>query len=358
MNQEPEPARTDTPPKDSHDASPSLRRRVRDAALEAARWVGWLRACENRKRGELTILTYHRVLPDELCPGYPFASLVMPASMFTQQVAWLSEHAVVLPVAEALDVAGKEHTRPLVAISFDDGYGDNAEIAAPILERHGLRATFFLASDFVGKDEWMWYDHAVLQIRHAADGVLASAAKAQNLTPLAAAATREEAWIEALKGRPAAGRRAFLALLPETPATERERPLYRAMKPQQAAALARAGHEIGSHSVSHEILPLASNEELKRELSESRARLQDWTGAPIVGFCYPNGSHDERVVDAVRQTGYHYACTTLPPRVAPRQDPMRLGRRDLTPGRVSRARGGFHLTAFRAELAGLLDGLR
>jgi peptidoglycan/xylan/chitin deacetylase (PgdA/CDA1 family) len=337
------------------------RRRTRDALLGAARRIGWLRWREVRRRDAWTILTYHRVLPAEVLHGYPFPALVMPERMFEMQVAWLARHAEVLPIGEAARSIAQRRTRPLVSISFDDGYADNVESAAPMLERHGLRATFFVATEFVRANDWMWYDLAALRIRGASDAELERAARAYDVPPPrapSAGASRAEAWVEALKTRPSAVREAFLAELPAAADEASERRRFRAMRPEQVSALAHAGHEIGSHSASHEILTHADDVRLRHEVEASRQCLRDWTGTEIAGFCYPNGTHDARVVAAVASAGYRYACTTLPPRAAPAGDPLRLGRRDLTATRVCAADGRFSSTAFRAELVGLLDGIR
>jgi peptidoglycan/xylan/chitin deacetylase (PgdA/CDA1 family) len=61
---------------------------------------------------------------------------------------------------------------------------------------------------------------------------------------------------------------------------------------------------IGSHGVMHEHLTRLSDEELRRELSESKQELEDELGRPCPEFAYPYGEHDERVRAAVRAAGY------------------------------------------------------
>jgi peptidoglycan/xylan/chitin deacetylase (PgdA/CDA1 family) len=75
---------------------------------------------------------------------------------------WLSGNCNVMPVREALAAlaAGIPSKKPLVAVTFDDGYADNFEVAAPILEVHGLRGTFFITSGFVENAAPLWYDRA------------------------------------------------------------------------------------------------------------------------------------------------------------------------------------------------------
>ena len=75
----------------------------------------------------------------------------------------------------------------------------------------------------------------------------------------------------------------------------------------EVRTIATDGVEIGSHTVSHPHLPLLSDAELDRELSESRARVEDEVGRPCRFFAYPFGEHDERVQEAVRRAGYEAA---------------------------------------------------
>lgn len=350
----------ESPPPQAAGAGPAgaraWRRRARGALLGAARACGWLGLRERAARGRLTVLTYHRVLPDEEARRYPFPSLAMPESAFARQADWLAARAEVAPLGESLQARGAA-SRPRVAITFDDGYRDNAELAAPILGSRGLRATFFVASGFVGGGGWMWYDRAILLAAAAPSAALRDAARAHGV-PVPAPGAGAEGWVESLKRVPRAARAAFLDALPGGAGIAAARDGFLPMRPEQVGALAVAGHEIGSHSVSHDILTLADDGELERELRDSKRSLADWTGAAVHGFCYPNGTHDARVAAAAARAGYLYACTTLPPSAAPAGDPFRLARRDVVPARVQRADGAFDLTAFRAELAGLFDGLR
>ena len=75
----------------------------------------------------------------------------------------------------------------------------------------------------------------------------------------------------------------------------------------------RRGHEVASHSVTHPIpfadLPAA---ELNRQLVESRQRLEDATGGPILGFRAPGWDAGRRTLDAIATAGYCYDASILP----------------------------------------------
>ncbi len=95
------------------------------------------------------ILMYHAIGS----PGEPASRYVLPAPAFARQMAWLHRRRYrVLPL-ETLVRYRRAHRLPparAVAITFDDGYVDNATHAAPILARHGFPATIFLVSQAVG----------------------------------------------------------------------------------------------------------------------------------------------------------------------------------------------------------------
>jgi peptidoglycan/xylan/chitin deacetylase (PgdA/CDA1 family) len=64
------------------------------------------------------------------------------------------------------------------------------------------------------------------------------------------------------------------------------------------------GIDVGSHTCSHPHLPELSDEELRRELTESRQRLEDELGRPCKYLAYPFGEQDARVRAAARAAGY------------------------------------------------------
>lgn len=332
----------------------SLTRKVRRGLDLGARSVGLLSWMEARMRRGLTVLMYHRVLPEERCGRYPFPSLVMPEPFFARQMEWLAARCEVLPVHQALArlAAGARSPRPLVAVTFDDGYADNCELAAPILERNGLRGTFFVTTDFVGSGALLWFDRAALLLAEGLPEVAHARATAHGLSVAGLPDPRANPgpWLEALKRAAPVSRAAFLADLEAErggpPPLEGFEPLSR----EQVRDLHRRGHEVGSHTLGHPLLPLLEAGQLEREVAGSRAVLESWLAAPVAGFCYPNGDHDPRSLAAVRAAGYAYACTTLPGLHRPGDDPLRVARVDVTPQRVSGPGGRYDPLAFRSEV--------
>jgi peptidoglycan/xylan/chitin deacetylase (PgdA/CDA1 family) len=308
-------------------------------------------------RSKITILMYHRVLEDEACTDYPFPSLVMPRSLFEAQVDWLAKHARVLPVSDALSQAhgGSPGAKPLVCFTFDDGYVDNFEIAAPVLEARGLRGTFFITAGAVEAREPLWYDLAAATWSLLGDRNVRRRVGQSTGTQVPDFPTRE-AWTEWLKSLPDDQRNRIVTVLKHE---AKDNALScELMTASQVRHLAEQGHEVGSHTLWHPILPSMAEDECRKEIEGARQLLQKWTKREVTGFCYPNGDFDSIVIRLIDEAGHGYACTTQPGRNDARTDRFRLRRIDVACDRIAAADGRFDVLGFRAEISLLREQLR
>lgn len=295
----------------------------------------------------LTVVTLHRVLPEDVLSRYPLPQLAVTVDELAWLAAFLAEHYTCETLAEAHRrfQAGDRPRRPLLALTFDDGQRDNWEHARPVLARAGIRATFFVPVDAVDRDAPLWHDrlaYAVLALlagdRAAGLRLLAGAGIAgegdavDDRATAALAVRRSKRLTEAERG-------ALVERL-EAAAGGPARPGWDGvMSWAQLRELARGGHEIGSHTVTHPLLPGVDAAQLEREIAGSRARIAGELGTPCDSFCYPNGDCDDRVVEAVRRAGYRQAVVTAWGPNGPGADPFRLRRCELQ-GRTSRDRAG------------------
>ncbi|MGY2130539.1 polysaccharide deacetylase family protein [Blastococcus sp. SYSU DS0617] len=78
----------------------------------------------------------------------------------------------------------------------------------------------------------------------------------------------------------------------------------------QVRAVAAAGHEVGSHTMTHPRLAGADPAALAAEVGQSRRVLEDVLQSEVPGFCYPYGDFDDAAAEAVRAAGYDHACVT------------------------------------------------
>lgn len=137
-----------------------------------------------------------------------------------------------------------------VIITFDDGYTNVLEHAVEPLAQNGFRAIQFLPAAFLGKtNEW--------------------------------------------------------------DVAQREAP-ERIMEAAQVRDWIAAGHEIGSHSLTHPLLTRLDLERAREEIGASRKKLEDLFGRPIEHFCYPYGDWNPAIRDLVCECSYKTACTTDP----------------------------------------------
>jgi peptidoglycan/xylan/chitin deacetylase (PgdA/CDA1 family) len=309
-------------------------------------------------RGRLTVVTFHRVLPVEQLREYPIPEIAVSVDEFAWFVDFFAAHYTCGSLASVYQrwEAGENPARPFLAITFDDGQLDGHEHARPVLDRAGISASFFVPVEGVERNELLWHDrlgYAATRLlavdRSRAGAILGGTGddpaivkgameRAKRLSP-----EDRLAFVERVEGMlPSPARPAWDGL----------------MSWDQLRALVRAGHEVGSHSVTHPILPLVDDAQLEREVAGSRARLEEELGVPCESFCYPNGDSDERVVEAVRLAGYLRAVTTAWGPNAPGADPFRLSRCDIDARRARSRAGALSEARMALRLSHFFPGAR
>lgn len=299
-------------------------------------------------RARLSTLIFHRVLPvaDPLFPDE------VDRDRFDALCGWLRAWFQVLPLDQALSRLrdGSLPSRAL-AISFDDGYADNHEVALPVLQRHGLSATFFVASAFLDGGR-MWNDSVIEALRRTSkdriqpgdlDGTLAQALPE---LPLVNAGQRRAA-IDRVLGavkylEPARRQRAVDALVRQCAVAL---PDDLMMSGRQVQQLRQAGMGIGAHTLTHPILARLGDDEARSEILRGRDELQRLLGERIALFAYPNGKpgqdYSERSIELVREAGFDAAVSTAAGVATAASDRFQIPR--FTPWDRQRLRFGLRL---------------
>lgn len=270
----------------------------------------------------LSILIYRRVSarPDPLFPEQ------IDALRFEQQVKVLARWFRLLPLGEAVRRL-RERNLPgrAACIAFENGYADNASVALPILQRHRVPATFFVASGFLDGG-CMWKD-AVIDVVRSAVGDRLNLAASGFATYDLGCPVRRRAVIDMLIDT--------LGRLPHGERLERIRGMARSFAPtmmtsDEVLALHRSGMEIGAQTVSHPVLTSISNADARAEIANGRARLQEIVQAPVRLFAYPSGrpgqDFEVRHVHMLRSQGFDAAVTSARGAARPDTDPMLLPR--------------------------------
>ena len=291
-------------------------------------------------RARLSVLIFHRVLaePDPLFPDE------MDARRFDAMCGWLKAWFNVLPLDEAVR-ALREGRLPAraCAITFDDGYADNLHIAAPILKRHGLTATFFIATGFLDGGR-MWNDTVIESIRACRQPVLTLDGFGQfALDTTAARRSAIAALIGQLKYLPVAERR----VATEAIATQAgvAPPTDLMMTSDEVRALRRTGMLIGAHTVTHPILARLNADQALAEIQDGQRTLQALLGERIGLFAYPNGKPGADYLpehpNIVQQLGFDAAVSTAWGAAGTQTDLYQIPR--FTPWDRTRGRFGLRL---------------
>jgi peptidoglycan/xylan/chitin deacetylase (PgdA/CDA1 family) len=199
-------------------------------------------------RDAAVIVAFHRVQET----AAPDDGLTIDVEMFEQFCRYFSRHFKVVSLSRIVQKLEQgERLNGELAITFDDGYRDNFETAAPVLEKLSLPATFFIVTKSIGTDLLPWWD-AERGVRHP--------------------------W----------------------------------MTWQEVRALHRKGFDIGAHTRTHADLGRISGAEAEREILGSRRDLEDSLGAAVDLFAYPYGgpshlSEDNR--ERIKNAGFRCCCS-------------------------------------------------
>lgn len=170
------------------------------------------------------ILAFHRVNDRTAGDG-----LTCGVALFEAYCRFLARYYSVRRLSELIDtIAARRGSGCDVAITFDDGYADNYERAAPLLERYGLPATFYIVTGFVGTAYVPFWDRGI---------------------------EPAPAW----------------------------------MTWDQVRDLRRRGFDIGAHTVTHADLGAIDVAEAEREIIGSRDRIARELGSRPEHFAYPFG---------------------------------------------------------------------
>jgi peptidoglycan/xylan/chitin deacetylase (PgdA/CDA1 family) len=264
------------------------------------------------RRPTFPILSWHRV-NDDNDPFFP----ALPTEVFERQMAFVARTYSVLPLEDLVDrMARNRVPRNALAITFDDGYRDNLTHAAPVLARHGLHATVFLATGAVASGEPLWFDRLALTFKRAR--ATAWSAPWGETMPLGTTAERLAALGRAQSHLKRLGEDDRLLAVDELFITldcaeDRSALKNLMLSWDDVHALVGLGFDIGGHTVSHPILSRLSPERARAEIAGCRAMIQAACGRAPRAFAYPNGRRDDyspEVVRVVREAGFTCAVTT------------------------------------------------
>jgi peptidoglycan/xylan/chitin deacetylase (PgdA/CDA1 family) len=281
----------------------------------------------------LVVLTYHRIA----VPGRwsnPYYDPVISASpeAFEAHMSLVARRFCSVTLEQlhdqyTLKAASSRTGKPVVLVTFDDGYRDNFETALPILSKFDVPAAFFIPTRFLDRPVLPWWDHVAYVLKQTQVRRLAlrrhlddpdpveicldcdsdergrTAAIMQVIHLFLEGAIPEEGW--------------FLAQLQEQAYVSLDaqalgRDLF--MSWAQLRALNTAGMSIGSHGHTHMALERLDDEAQRFELSESKRILETGLGREVAAVAYPfgwQGTFTSRTQQLADEAGYRLGFSSL-----------------------------------------------
>jgi peptidoglycan/xylan/chitin deacetylase (PgdA/CDA1 family) len=239
-------------------------------------------------RNSALVVAFHRVR-DTSRPE----PLTVSVQCFEEYCRFFKQHFRVVALGDLVTrLAGGLTPHRELAITFDDGYLDNHDNAAPILEALELPATFFIVTGWMGSDVVPWWDR-MEDTRHP--------------------------W----------------------------------MTWDHVRALHRRGFGIGAHTRTHADLGAVGEDQARAEILGARSELQRQLGAPVDLFAYPYGRRDNLTDahrDLVRSAGFRCCCSCFGGVNTRGTDPFRLARVAVTPRYECPEHLGFEVAVGRSVL--------
>lgn len=295
--------------------------------------TGALRTAARFKRRGAAILMYHSIAENPAATSDGIG-VSQSKAVFEAHMRELARRFQPVTIERIARFASGEADLPprAVAVTFDDGFLDNYELALPILRRYGIPATFYILAGAVDRAAPPWY----CRIRRA----FSRTPKADWVDPLsgrrfslAAPGPKQEAlqyaW-DAGAAMTGARQEEFVRGVEkdlETFLPAAEAPM---MTWDQVRGLRKAGHIAGAHTMSHPNLAHIPPDEVEREVSQSKARLEAELGEPVDHFSYPhpalNPQWNAATTEALARAGYKSAALTTSGLVRRGDSPLALRR--------------------------------
>ncbi len=254
-----------------------------------------------RRERLVTVLNLHQVSPHE----NPFWSPLNP-EIFDDLLHFLKENFEVVGFSE---IGSAKSEKPLAVLSFDDGYYNFYEFAAPLLKKHALRANMNIIPSCVETGAPMWnirlYDFLNAAPKKLIDEIDLPGFDYRLTGENSAAKVRYGLKISRfLKNRPRAEREELWRGV-EDLINNFDAPATRMMNRAEIRKIAET-HEIGVHSFSHESMEFESEEFFESDLEKCVDYFKNELGLPLETYAFPNGSYRDAQIEGLRANGIRH----------------------------------------------------
>ena len=275
----------------------------------------WIAARQGR---QMWIPCYHGVVSAARLQEREGYENTVSVKEFQRQLEWMGKHYRFVDLAGALRwLQQPDEGRPPVLVSFDDGYRNNLTLAAPVLQRLGIPAVFFLSTGYVGTDRILWPLELDARLAHSCGMRIPFPGRnGEEVTipaevgPRATLAMRLRQVLKAIPNRERIQYLEVFRGATQLDPSKVDGELNDFLSWDEARQLASLGFDIGSHTKEHPILSRLEETELAEELGHSKQILEVELKRPIQTLAYPNGGaadYSAAVVKQAKALGYEAA---------------------------------------------------
>ena len=282
--------------------------------------IGLFEIAHRLRPNRLTVLNYHRI-NDFSHPNFDQFIPNVSASVdhFDQQLKYMQKNFNIISIEQVNKWINNKQELPKFAalVTFDDGYQDNLSNAFPILQKRGIPACIFLASDYISSSKPFFWDLISYCFHHST--------KQEIILPHLGKCKIENRYVahnianKYIK---------FLKSLPDNQKWEMVKKISNELEVEvpdtafsnnhltwdQVRYLSKNQISIGAHTKSHPILTRISQEDAFNELLLSKTKIEAELHRPVNNFAYPNGSildFNPAIINLVKTAGFESAYSLI-----------------------------------------------
>lgn len=277
---------------------------MKNLVLNTLHAVGLTSILRMKKANRLTVLSLHRISDERNF----FWDPISPKA-FDQLLGYVKCHYQVVTFSDLLDDTNLNGSKPLMILSFDDGYYDFYENALPLLTKHGLSANHNVVNACCEKGHVIWTErlNGVFQFAMQEKVDLAVEFPSQKIALRRFAGNWMQFYLATFKellNQPLSPR---LEVITNMEQQIDYRHKVKMMNWEEVKECSQNGVEIGSHTMNHDVISTLDDKAiLKHELIDSKNDLEQKLDVPIQVLALPNGQVGKSAHEVFRESGYKF----------------------------------------------------
>ncbi len=247
-----------------------------------------------RDKFPAVIITYHRFVKDlsntlEYCP-----TVTHLIDLFENEIRYLQRYYKIVSLNELVNTLslGKNFKQPTIAITVDDGFKDNYQLLFPLLKRYNIPVTIFVTTGPTGTAKRLWVNRLEEIILETSKTSFSAgwfyAGKIFTLNNIVKKREFYQLLLGKLKDIETCKRDQYLEYIEKILGRPRLKDRIM-LNWDEIKEMQKKGVTFGAHTVTHPILTNLPLDDAKKEIVNSKKKIEKELGITINHFAYPNG---------------------------------------------------------------------